>query len=235
MKLKNYQEELVINTVRLVLEDRTDIVSDDALVHDIAAYTLNRMPPKYIMSERGFTRLAPTYWLESSDDSSFANLVELVLLVNRAIDIIQSRRRMKEQTAREHVESGELFDETEIGYWHNYPHLIGKIENKDSGEVISGVSVTLYIDGVISEPAEPGWQNPYLTNRKNQGFYSFWPRPAKMRDEKKESSVEISFEHPDFVSYRHHQIIQTVGGFEQNDCIKPEEILNLGTISLSAK
>ena len=49
MQVKNYQEELVLNTIDLVLQDREDVKPDELLVHDIAAYTLNRIHPKYIM------------------------------------------------------------------------------------------------------------------------------------------------------------------------------------------
>ena len=232
MKLKNYQEDLVLNTIRLVIEDRPEVLPDDSFVHDVAAYTLNRLAPKYIMSERGFTRIAPAYWLEGSDESAFADMVELVLLVNRAIDIVQSRRHTREQSGNDKVETGELFAESEVGFWHNYPHLIGRVWDKESSEPISGVCITLYLNGELSQPAESGWDNPYYTNPKNNGFFSFWPRPEKMRAESKEILVEVAFEHSEYVSFRHHQKTLTKGEYELADYIKPEEILNLGSIQV---
>ncbi|MCK4515693.1 MAG: late competence development ComFB family protein, partial [Spirochaetaceae bacterium] len=57
MKLKNYQEDVVLRAIDIALEDQSEVVSDPAFVNDVAAYVLNRVPPRYVMSERGFLRL----------------------------------------------------------------------------------------------------------------------------------------------------------------------------------
>ena len=83
MKLKNYQEDIVLNMIRIVAADRAGVELTDALAHDVAAYTLNRVPSKYIMSERGFTRMASEHWIDEGEGSDgLPNLVELMLLVN---------------------------------------------------------------------------------------------------------------------------------------------------------
>jgi hypothetical protein len=50
MRLKNYNEDLVLETVKIVLRDRPDIRASRSFMLDVAAYALNRVPPKYITS-----------------------------------------------------------------------------------------------------------------------------------------------------------------------------------------
>ena len=51
------------------------------------------------MSERGFTRLASDAWIDREDDSGLLNLVELLLLENKAIDVVKNRRESVERMA----------------------------------------------------------------------------------------------------------------------------------------
>ncbi|MFW5745893.1 MAG: late competence development ComFB family protein, partial [Spirochaetota bacterium] len=92
MRLKNYQEDVVFRAIEIALEDQQDLLSDEAFVNDVAAYVLNRVPPRYVMSERGFLRLALEHTDEADQDRSLANVIELMMLVNRGVDIVGSRR-----------------------------------------------------------------------------------------------------------------------------------------------
>ncbi len=229
MQVRNYQEELVLNTIDLVLQDRGDVKPDKLLVHDIAAYTLNRIPPKYIMSERGFTRLASEYWLDDGNESGLTSLVELVLLINRAINVVTSRRQGGGPNVVIQAQPAEIPDIQEIEYWHNFPQIIGKVVDKKSRKPIYGICVTLYIDGEKSDPAEPGWQNPYHTNSGTKGFYSFWPRPVTSLKESNKLLIKVTFEHPDYKDFAYEKIIETKGDFQPHNYIKVESIFNLGT------
>lgn len=77
MELKNYQEDVVLGLIDILLEDEPEFVEDTHFKYDVAAFTLNRIRPKYFMSERGFTRFANLYLANEDDSDSFANLVEL--------------------------------------------------------------------------------------------------------------------------------------------------------------
>ncbi|MFW5738708.1 MAG: late competence development ComFB family protein [Spirochaetota bacterium] len=81
MRLKNYQEDVVFRAIEIALEDQQDLLSDEAFVNDVAAYVLNRVPPRYVMSERGFLRLALEHTEEADQDRSLANVIELMMLV----------------------------------------------------------------------------------------------------------------------------------------------------------
>jgi len=229
MQVKNYQEELVLNTIDLVLQDREDVKPDELLVHDIAAYTLNRIPPKYIMSERGFTRLASEYWVDDGNDTGLTSLVELVLLINRAIDVVTSRRQSADPTVVIQAQPAGMPDIQEIEFWHNFPQIIGKVVDEKSKKPVYGMCVSLYIDGKKSDPAEPGWQNPYHTNFGTKGFYSFWPRPVTSPNESNNFSIKVTLEHPEYKDTICEKVIETRGDFQPHNFIKVETIFNLGT------
>ena len=83
MKIKNYQEDIVLHAISVLMEDQPDLRNDQTFINDVAAYVLNRMSPKYIMSERGFTRLAVSHLLENGNGEGISDLVELMALFNR--------------------------------------------------------------------------------------------------------------------------------------------------------
>ena len=93
MQLKNYQEDIVQHIIDIMLEDQPEIEADETFINDVAAYVLNRIPPKYIMSERGFTRLAALELIDDEDDNNLLNLVQLMMFVSKGMETVKDRRR----------------------------------------------------------------------------------------------------------------------------------------------
>lgn len=243
MQLKNYQEDLVLHVIQIALEDRPEIQANEAFIHDVASYTLNRIPPRYIQGERGFTRLVTDHILDgepggSDGDSGgqLARMVQILLLVNRAIDIVQNRRETSAlkvpgngiscQPLRQEADNGAL------GYWHNLPYLIGRVVDDGTGKPLFGVSVTAYLDGQKALPAEPGWQNPCYTVAATRGYYSFLPRSIRCRGEKRQFRLHITFERAGYRPFVLDRKICTQGGFEVRTAIASDDIMNLTTARL---
>ncbi len=232
MKLKNYQEDFVLHILDIVLKDRTDIKARESFIHDAAAYALNRIPAKYIMSERGFTRLASDHWIDLENDSGLFNLVELLLLVNRAIDVVKNRRESVQRTAVEQDHKEETINTEAMLYWHNFQYLIGRVVDRSTMKPVYGTAVTLYIDGKKSKPVDSGWQNPYYTNPATKGLYSFLPKPVKLKAETKKFNLRVTFEHKEYEKYSLEKMIYTKGDFEVHTYINSDDILNLETACL---
>ena len=226
MKLKNYQEDLVLYVADIVLKDRPDIEIDDELLHDVAAYTLNRLPPRYIMSERGFTRLAADYWVDTDNEDGLAGLVEVLILVNKAIEIVKSRRKSVEPVARAERPAEEGFPDVRK-YWHNLPYLIGRVLDKATGKPVLDARVRVTIDGQLAKPAERGWLNPYRTNAGTRGFYSFLPKPIQSRSKNKTFTLGLAIEHRDYRPVTLEQSIETAGELTTYQFIRSDQILNL--------
>ena len=226
MKLKNYQEDLVLHVADIVIKDRPDIEADDELLHDVAAYTLNRLPPRYIMSERGFTRLAADHLVDSDNEEGLASLVEVLILVNKAIDTVKSRRKVdKREKGGTPPPEEELPDVRK--YWHNLPYLIGRVLDEKTKRPVLDAQVRVTIDGALAEPAERGWLNPYRTNAGTKGFYSFLPKPIRSRSKNKTCTLELAIEHRDYRPLKVAQKIETVGEMTTYQFIRSDQILNL--------
>jgi len=234
MKLKNYQEDVVLRAVEIALEDHPDLLGDENFVNDVAAYVLNRVPPRYVMSERGFLRLALEHLGEADQDRSLANVIELMMIVNRGVELVQSRRTTAIVDTASLVSSGGLSTETGVEYVHNYPQILGRVVNASTGEAVYGATVTMYLDGDVVPPAASGWQNPYVTHEQTRGHFSFWPRST--RSEEPELTAELLFtvEHPEYRGFRAVERISTSGDFDPEHTIRGDKIVSLVPFALDA-
>ncbi|UCF98525.1 MAG: late competence development ComFB family protein [Spirochaetaceae bacterium] len=226
MKLKNYQEDLVLYVADIVMKDRPDIEADENLLHDVAAYTLNRLPPRYILSERGFTRLAADHWVDSDNEDGLASLVEVLILVNKAIDIVKSRRKIESSTWGAAQSPEEEIPDVRK-FWHNLPYLIGRVLDKESRKPVLDACVRVTIDGRLAEPAERGWLNPYCTNAGTKGFYSFLPKPIRSRSKNRIFTLGLRIEHRDYEPVSLERKFDTVGELTTYQYIRSDQILNL--------
>jgi hypothetical protein len=230
MKLVNYQEDLVLHVAEIVLQDRPDVEFSQALLLDTAAYTLNRLPPRYIVSERGFTRLMANLWIEEGDDGNIDGLVAILLLVNTAVDVVKDRRPSggdetagsSDFEAEDHIEP----------HWHNIPYLIGRAVDSETGQPASGTKVTLTVDGETVDQAGSGWTNPYVTNSATRGFYSFLPKPIHSEEHSIEFKLEIVFENGGCETHRLEKTVRTQGELSARLEFRNEGFINLGTTSL---
>ncbi len=59
MKIQNYMEDVVQDELELLLAERQDICKCNKCKLDVMVWTLNRLPPKYVITDRGrlYTKL----------------------------------------------------------------------------------------------------------------------------------------------------------------------------------
>jgi len=231
MKLKNYQEDVVLRAVEIALEDRPELLSDESFVNDVAAYVLNRIPPRYVMSERGFLRLALEHLDDDEHDRSLANVIELMLLVNRGVDLVGSRRS-EPSVSREEVRDEGFAADAGVEYLHNYPQIIGKVVDAQTGAPIAGARVTMHIDGDLVPPAASGWQNPCVTQDQTRGHFSFWPRSTRSAEQNLSAEVLFTVEHPDYAGFRSVARVETEGEFGPQQTIRGDKIYSLAPFAL---
>ena len=128
MRLKNYNEDIVLETVKVVLGDRKDIHPTRAFVQDVAAYALNRIPPKYITSERGFTReLIQAGSGDGEEGEGLLNVIELITLVNRGVDVVVRRRRNSGPARTPPRPAPSEDADLHLTYFYNMPHIFGRV------------------------------------------------------------------------------------------------------------
>jgi competence protein ComFB len=235
MKLKNYQEDVVLKAIEIALEDQKEYSEDEVFINDIAAYVLNRMPPKYIMSERGFTRLAEDHYVESEDDENLVNVIELMILINKGIELVKKRRKIAKPDAAGEKEEKATIRDGKIDYIHNFPQIVGKVLDKKSKKPVLNGTITLKINDKFSEPAEPGWINPYITNAQTNGLFSFWPRARKSNKSSEKFTLKILVEHDEYDTAVSEKEINTQGTLHIQESIATDAVISIPTIYLTKK
>jgi hypothetical protein len=231
MRLKNYNEDLVLDTLKIVLKDRTDIKQTKSFMLDVAAYTLNRIPSKYITSERGFTRELIQSAVEDEEER-LVNIIELIALINRGIDVVSKRR--KNHRVRQKLAPSEEVDDVEVQltYFYNLPHIFGRIVNSHTGSPVISAKVSLFVNNTLSVPAEPGWENPYRTNEQTKGYFSFWPQPEMGSEDSLKVEFSIGFSHKEYKSLTFRKTLKVPGEFFVSDFIRGDKVLDVGTLAL---
>jgi hypothetical protein len=235
MRLKNYNEDLVLDTVKIVLKDRKDLRPTRSFLLDVAAYVLNRIPPKYITSERGFTRefIQPEGGCGEDGERLFT-IIELITLVNRAIEVVAKRRRDHAPRRAARAAPAETLEDVplHLTYFYNMPHIFGRIVDARDGRPVIAAEATLWINDSVSVPAEPGWRNPYLTNEQTRGYFSFWPQAEMGESDCLRVEMRIGLDHREYRPFIFKKSVKVPGEFFVHDYIRGDKLLDIGTLAL---
>ncbi|TFH41393.1 MAG: hypothetical protein E4G96_05585, partial [Chrysiogenales bacterium] len=181
MPVTNLMHDIIINTVDEVLkkEDKNEIAGVNR--DEIIAYVLNRVPPKYVTSERGllYGILDAKYKIQQQ--------VDILLLIYEAIQKIFHRR--DSNTAIKEVATP--------GKTSYLPHIIGQVIEETTLSVIPDVEVSLMRGGSRAVMVDSDWENPSRTKLSTRGHYHFWPQFIES-EMKNTPSVPftITFQHP---------------------------------------
>jgi competence protein ComFB len=180
--VKNIKEDIIYNIVNEVLKSDKDIKNLKLHKDDVVAYILNRIPPKYITSERGVLhgKLEARYIIQQKTD--------ILLLLYEAIEVFSKRRP---------TEKGDEDDDVNIEKCR-FPHIFGEILEETTFTIVTDVEVSLLYDGKPSKMINQGWKNPYITNKATMGFYHFWPIYEDEMGDPKKVSFQLDFKHPKF-------------------------------------
>ena len=231
MKLKNYQEDVVIRAIEIALEGDDELLKDEDFVNDVAAYVLNRVPPRYVMSERGFLRFALEHADDESTDRSLANVIELMMLVNRGVDLVKTRRPRRSSTVGasdwSSREGGSSADDRLLHLVHNFPQFIGRVVDSRTGEPVYDAVVTMTIGGAPMPPAHSGWENPYVTRATTRGHFSFWPKAVTNRHPRLTTHLEFTVERSGFGSFSLPFAVETAGDYRREETMLGAEIVSL--------
>lgn len=168
MNLYNQFEQLVSDTVdqlfdELIADGSSDVCDCRQCRLDVACYALNRLPPRYIVSERGFTHMEATRDIQERAD--------LIALVNEGIERVSTTRRPG------HNDSGRADSPARPGPSFDFPVITGRVLEGTTFEPISAAEVAVIVDGIPAAPHGPTWRNPLELTGNALGRYSIWPGP----------------------------------------------------------
>jgi competence protein ComFB len=181
MTIKNLMMDIVTSAVHEVMKNDRSVKDSGANDDDIVAYVLNRVPPKYITSERGI--------LHGALDAKYMvqQRMDVLTLIYDAVNEIK-RRRSSKVIIKEGGETDKLL----------LPHIIGTVLEETTMAIIPDVEVTLLFKGKTAEMMYDEWENPYTSYKATMGYYHFWPKYNKKSMGDK-PTFTLQFRHPKFI------------------------------------
>jgi len=171
---------------------------------DTICYTLNRIEPRYIVSNRGFTRID-----QNSIDHQQLE-ADITTIIYKAIRLVNHNMR---PTAPHDGSGASPYKIHNPMY--DIPTIAGRIYNGISFEPVSNIEVSLYCDGELIGMRNSNWQNPYTMSPNTPGSYSFWPAPisADSPEITTEFKFSIKVNSPDYEPLTHFFSISATSKF----------------------
>jgi competence protein ComFB len=210
MDIHNTNEDLVFESVQNIFDEIQKSGNPEQFCMcyqcriDTICYTLNRIEPNYIVSNRGFTRI------EQSGIKRQQTEADITSLIYKGLRLVN--HNLRPTAAHDgtgiiaHKINHPLFD---------IPTIAGRIFNGISFEPIVGVDVTLFYKGELVMMRNSNWQNPYTMVPSTPGVFSFWPAPitADVPDITKEFKFSLKVNSPDFEPLNHFFTISAISKF----------------------
>jgi len=210
MDIHNTNEDVVFSSVQTIFVEIHESGNPEKFCLcyqcriDTVCYTLNRIEPNYIVSNRGFTRIEQASIKRQQIEADITSLIYKGLrLVNHNMRPTAPHDGTGGATIKINAP---LFD---------IPTIAGRIFNGESFEPIVDIEVGLYCDGELVAMRNTNWQNPFTMVQSTPGAFSFWPAPivADYPELTKEFNFSIKVKSPDYEPLNHFFNISSISKF----------------------
>ena len=171
MEVHNTVEDLVISVVGQIFDafekdgNPGKFCTCDHCRMDVVCYTLNRLPPRYILSNRGASRVQNENfeWQQQTAD--------ITTLIHEGLKRVSHNQRPNFNHSSVSTEAGPVSNLPV----YNVPTIMGRVFNGDNFAPISAAVVELLWNGELVPMKDGNWQNPCHVVSNTEGNYSFWP------------------------------------------------------------
>lgn len=210
MEFHNISEDIVVQSVQKIFDEIETSGNPDKFCLcyqcrvDTICFTLNRIEPRYVVSNRGFTRIDPTSINHQQMEADITTLVyKGIRLVNHNQRPTSPHDGTSQKNSKTHHP---MFD---------IPTIAGRIYNGVSFEPVSGVDISLFCEGELVKMRNSNWQNPYVMVPSTPGAFNFWPEPviADAPEITRVFKYSIRVNSPDFEPLSHFFNIQSTSKF----------------------
>jgi len=174
MEIHNISEDIVILSTQRIFEsiqkegNPQGFCLCDQCMLDTVCYTLNRIEPQYIVSNRGITRLNQDWVGRQQIEADIASLVyNGIRLVNHNLRPTSSHNELSAADNR---------NQTKPAFY--FPTILGRLFDGITFAPLSGVTVELRCDSELVTMRNRNWQNPFTLISNTPGSFSFWPAPV---------------------------------------------------------
>ena len=185
---------------------------------DTASYVLNRVPPHYVISNRGVARVEHESLERQQKEADIAALIyEGIRRVNH------NQRPYANHTNKK---TTPMSRDTPA---FNIPTIVGRLFNGLNFEPLSGVTVELHREGELVAMKDSNWQNPYHLVANTEGTFAFWPAPltAEAVNIRRLFEFSIKIEAPGFESLLHFLKIPVVSEYQSVGAYSMERTFKL--------
>jgi competence protein ComFB len=171
---------------------------------DTVCFTLNRIEPNYIVSNRGFTRL------EQATIKNQQIEADITTLVSKGLRLVNHNLRPTAPHDGTQFNINKIMDPM-----YDIPTISGRIFNGISFEEVVDIDVSLYHEGDHIAMRNNNWQNPFRMVPSTPGVFTFWPSPiiANAPDVVKEFKFSIRVISPDYENLSHFFSISLTSKF----------------------
>nr|AGS53818.1 hypothetical protein [uncultured bacterium contig00054] len=211
MDIHNTSEDLVCKVVQNIIEDINKMGNPEGFCLceqcrvDTICFTLNRVEPHYIVSNRGSTRIDYTGIKHQQDE---ADLTSIALKGFRMVNhnLRPTANHKGDEASDRPAINSTIFD---------IPTITGRIFDGSSFEPVVDVDVSLYCEGELVKMRNSNWQNPYRMVKSTAGAFSFWPMPllTDNADVAQDFKYSIKVQSPDYEVLNHFFTITSVSRF----------------------
>ena len=214
MDIHNASEDIVYSTVHKIFDEIQNSGNQDGYCLcyqcrvDTICFTLNRVEPHYIVSNRGLSRI------EHSGINHQQSEADIAILVYKGLRLVNHNLR----PTAPHDGS------TRVSYRSNHPvydipTISGRIFNGISFEPVTGIEVGLYCDGELVQMRNNNWQNPFIMIPSTPGIFTFWPAPV-IADAPELTNVfkySVKVKSPDYEPLNHFFSIEATSKFHNSN------------------
>jgi competence protein ComFB len=177
MELHNTNEDIVIAQVTDIFNaieqqgNSDNICTCDQCRTDTACYVLNRIEPRYIISNRGAVRVERESLENQQKDA------DIVVMIREGLRKIHHNKRLSSN--HEIKNSSVSFQNKPI---FNIPTVIGRVFNGTNFAPIVDIEIELLRNNDIVSMVDNNWQNPCHIVKHSEGTFTFWPAPILAED-----------------------------------------------------
>jgi len=200
MEIHNVSEDVIINSVEKIFEiiktegNPGGLCLCEQCKIDTICYTLNRIMPHYIVSNRGITHREQD-WIDKQQTEA-----DIATLIYKGLRVVNHNLR---PTA---VHNEIAYEDRVLNEPAFYiPMIIGRLFDGETFAPLAGVTVELRNKGELVPMRNRNWQNPFTLVTNTPGAFTFWPAPipAHTLDVHATFEYSIKIESPQYETLTH--------------------------------
>lgn len=172
MNIHNQVQDLVVELVDEIFDEEKATKKRSFCVCrqcrlDVSCYVLNRVEPRYVVSERGVAHTEAEY------TQKIQQTADIVALIHEGIERVSSAKR----PFFSHSPDDDFYPQANAVF--NFPMVKGRLFNGNNFEPVNEIDVYLRSDEELVEMVDPNWQNPCHIYGAGSGAFFFLPAPVE--------------------------------------------------------